>query len=309
VISAETIFFVTGLYLFLIFYVLLVIILWVITMLRFNHNFSLLLAVFALSLSSLVSAAPASELWDKWVTHDADSNLIIDHGEWDDLTARFVKPAKDGFNRFAYSKFQIADKGQLRAYISDLSKTPISQYDRGQQMAFWINLYNAVTIKVMLDNYPVDSIRDIKSGFFNPGPWDKKLVKVEGEEITLNDIEHRILRPIWPDPRIHYAVNCASIGCPNLQSRAFTAENTEVMLEASAVEFINHPRAAQVKNGKLLVSSIYKWYKVDFGGTDAGVIDHLRQYAKPRLTDQLGDIESIDDDHYNWSVNSLNPPV
>jgi hypothetical protein len=277
-------------------------------MLRFNHSLSLLMAVFALSLSSLVLAAPASELWDKWITHDADSNLTINHSAWDDLTRRFVMPTKSGFNRFAYSNFQMDDKRQLRTYISDLSKTTISQYNRDQQRAFWINLYNAATINVMLDNYPVDSIRDIKSGFFTPGPWDKKLVDVENEKITLNDIEHRILRPIWPDARIHYAVNCASIGCPNLQSRAFTAENTDAMLEAAAVEFINHRRAVQVKYGKLRISSIYRWYKVDFGGTDASVIAHLRQYAKPQLADQLSGIESIDDDHYNWDVNSLNSP-
>jgi hypothetical protein len=277
-------------------------------MLRFNHYFSLLIAVFVLSLSSPLLAAPASELWDKWVTYDADSNLTINHNKWDDLTRRFVMPTKSGFNRFAYSKFQIDDKRQLQTYISELSITPISQYNRDQQRAFWINLYNAVTIKVMLDNYPVDSIRQIKSGFFSRGPWDKKLVEVEAEKITLNDIEHRILRPIWPDARIHYAVNCASIGCPNLQSRAFTAENADAMLEAAAIEFINHHRAVQVKNGKLRISSIYEWYKVDFGGTDAGVIAHLLQYAKPQLADQLSGIESIDDDYYNWGVNNLNSP-
>lgn len=278
-------------------------------MLRINAYFSLLMAVITLSLSSQVLAAPASELWGKWASHDASANLTIDHSQWDDLTSRFVSPTKDGFNRFAYSQFKIADKQQLRTYLSNLSNTPISQYNREEQIAFWINLYNAVTVKVMLDNYPVLSIRDIKSGFFVPGPWDKKLVKVEGENLTLNDIEHRILRPIWQDARIHYAVNCASIGCPNLQAKAFTAANMETMLEAAAVEFINHRRAVQVKYGKLRVSSIYNWYKVDFGGTDTSVIEHLRQYAKPQLADQLNDIESIDNDnHYNWGVNSLNPP-
>ena len=127
--------------------------------------------------------------------------------------------------------------------------------------------------------------------------------------MSLNDIEHRVLRPIWQDSRIHYAVNCASMGCPNLQSSAFTAENTETMLDLAAVEFINHPRAVQVKYGKLRLSSIYNWYKIDFGGTDASVIDHLRQYAKTPLADQLDNIDSIDnDDHYDWSLNSSNPP-
>jgi hypothetical protein len=278
-------------------------------MLRFNTSFLLLIAIVALFSSKQLLAAPESELWEKWASHDANSKLTIDHSQWDDLTRRFVLPTKDGINLFAYSKFEIADKSKLQAYISALSKTPIRQYNRDQQMAYWINLYNAITVNVILDNYPIASIRKIKTGFFSFGPWDKELIMIEGEEMSLNDIEHRILRPIWQDARIHYAVNCASIGCPNLQSRAFTAENIETMLELASVEFINHPRAVQVKYGKLRASSIYNWYKADFGGTDASVIDHLRQYAKPPLADQLDNIESIDnDDHYDWRVNSLNPP-
>jgi hypothetical protein len=278
-------------------------------MLQFKTYFLLLIAIVTLFLSNHLLAAPASELWEKWASHETNSKLTIDHSQWNDLTQRFVLPTKNGINLLAYSKFEIADKNQLKAYISTLSKTPIRQYNKGEQMAYWINLYNAITVNLILDNYPITSIRDVKSGFFSFGPWDKELITIEGEQLSLNDIEHRILRPIWQDARIHYAVNCASIGCPNLQSSAFTAENTETMLDLAAVEFINHPRAAQVKYGKLRVSSIYDWYKADFGGTDASVIDHLRQYAEPSLVEQLSNIESIDnDDHYDWSINSLSPP-
>ena len=97
----------------------------------------------------------------------------------------------------------------------------------------------------MLRFYPVDSIRDISSGFFSPGPWKKELLNVEGQSLTLNDIEHRILRPIWQDPRIHYAVNCASLGCPNLPVIAFSEDNTDAMLDRAAQQFINHPRGLQ----------------------------------------------------------------
>ena len=278
-------------------------------MLRFKTSFSLLITVVTLFLSSQLLAAPASELWKKWASHDANSKLTIDHSQWDDLTRRFVLPTRDGINLFAYSKFETADKSQLKVYISALSKTPIRQYNRGEQMAYWINLYNAITVNLILENYPIASIRDVKSGFFSFGPWDKELIVIGGEAMSLNDIEHRVLRPIWQDSRIHYAVNCASMGCPNLQSSAFTAENTETMLDLAAVEFINHPRAVQVKYGKLRLSSIYNWYKIDFGGTDASVIDHLRQYAKNPLANQLDNIDSIDnDDHYDWSLNSSNPP-
>ncbi len=166
-------------------------------------------------------------------------------------------------------------------------------------------LYNALTVKVVLDHYPVDGIRDIdfSPGLFADGPWDKKLVEIEGEDVSLNDIEHRILRPIWRDPRIHYAVNCASIGCPNLQPTAFTAANTDALLAAAAQAYVNHPRGARVEGGKLIVSSIYVWFQEDFGGNDAGVISHLRRYADPGLRSRLSRIERIGDHFYDWSLN------
>jgi hypothetical protein len=274
-----------------------------------KRYFSLFTVVVALSLSSQGFAAPASELWQKWTRHDADSSQTIDHAIWQDLTDRFVSQGKDGLNRFAYAKFEQSDMRQLQSYLTMLSNTAISAYNRSEQLAFWINLYNSVTIKVMLDNYPVQSIRDIKSGVFTAGPWDKQLVTVETETLTLNDIEHRILRPIWQDARIHYVVNCASISCPNLQPKAFTGANTEAMLETAAIEFINHPRAVRVENNRLRVSSIYNWYKADFGETDSAVIDHLLRYAKPALASKLEGIDEIDYYiQYNWNINSLDPP-
>ena len=126
---------------------------------------------------------------------------------------------------------------------------------------------------------------------------------VEGEELSLDDIEHRILRPIWQDPRIHYAVNCASIGCPNLQIQAFSASNMESLLNAAAREYVNHDQRCEDQNGRLFVSSIYDWFVSDFGGDDAGVIKHLSQYAGPSLRNSLTDISRISGDDYDWDLN------
>ena len=162
----------------------------------------------------------------------------------------------------------------------------------------------------MLEHYPVASIRDIdiSPGFFADGPWGKKQVTVEGEALSLDDIEHRILRPIWRDPRIHYAVNCASVGCPNLLPHAMTIENAEAFLEAAATAFINHPRGARIEEGKLYVSSIYDWFEADFGGGDAGVIAHLRSYAKGELATALKGLNLIEDDSYDWRLNGTALP-
>lgn len=159
---------------------------------------------------------------------------------------------------------------------------------------------------MILTQYPVASIRDIdiSPGFFADGPWDKKLVKIEGEQVSLNDIEHQILRPIWQDPRIHFAVNCASIGCPNLLPQAFTAANTDQLMDEAARAYINYPRGVRDENGQVVVSSIYAWFTVDFGGDEAGVIAHLKRYANAKTAALLEDTETLED-AYDWSLNGV----
>ena len=176
-----------------------------------------------LVLSQSALAAPAAILWDKWTTHDSASVQTVDHAAWDAFLVSNVQRGANGINRIAYASVSGADKAALADYIASLEAVAVSELNRAEQLAYWINMYNALTAKVVLDHYPVGSIREIKPWLLAWGPWGMKLVRVDGEQLTLNDIEHRILRPIWRDARIHYAVNCASLGCPNLQARAFTA--------------------------------------------------------------------------------------
>jgi hypothetical protein len=158
---------------------------------------------------------------------------------------------------------------------------------------------------VVLSHYPVASIRDIdvSPGLFSDGPWDRALVTVAGEALTLNDIEHRILRPIWRDPRIHYAVNCASIGCPNLQAAPFTAENTEALLESAARSYVNSPRGVSFGETGLVVSSIYVWFQDDFGDNDAKVIAHIERYAEPELAERIRQAPRLSGHAYDWELN------
>ena len=255
--------------------------------------------------SPTVSAAPKADLWDYWLTHDEQSKQTVDHSVWDRFLKTYVTAGSDGVNRVAYGGVSGADLQALAGYIQMLGKAPVSRLNRAEQRALWINLYNALTVQVVLDHYPVKSIRDIdiSPGLFADGPWGKKLLRIDGEEVSLDDIEHRILRPIWKDPRIHYAVNCASIGCPNLQPQSFTAANTDNLLDKGAGEYVNHPRGASIDNGKLIVSSIYEWFQADFGGSDSGVIAHLKRYADADLKNRLGQFNRISDDRYDWTLN------
>lgn len=250
-----------------------------------------------------VKAAPSSELWVVWTPHNAVSNDSVNHTAWAALLERHVSTPDDGIARFDYARVSDQEHKSLKQYLNNLAGVAVTDLNRTEQKAYWINLYNALTVDVILDHYPVDSIRDIKlSGLFSIGPWKADLITVEGHALSLNDIEHRILRPIWDDPRIHYAVNCASLGCPNLQNRAFTADNTESLLNTAAHEFINHQRAVHIVDDELIVSSIFDWFIEDFGDNEEGVIKHIMQFADDDLKQTLSRFDSFDDE-YDWQLN------
>lgn len=264
-----------------------------------------LLCVFGMLLAGSAWAAPKAALWDRWERHDQTSPHVLNHTLWANFLKRNLVLGDDGISRVRYGQISSDDGGFLRVYLNELQRTAVSTLRREEQRAFWINLYNAQTVKLVMERYPVESILDlaITPGFFTKGPWGAKLLQVENESISLDDIEHRILRPIWKDPRLHYALNCASLGCPNLQAQPFTASNTESLLDAAARAFINHPRGVSVVDGRLRVSSLYEWFATDFGGADRAVIEHLRGYANPELAAQLRAIEKISGDDYDWALN------
>ena len=248
--------------------------------------------------------APDADLWERWQQHDASDRRGIDHASWHEFVQTYVERGSDGMRRFAYARVADNDRAALDDYISGLTALEIGSYSQPEQFAYWVNLYNALTVQVVLDHYPVKSIRDIdiSPGLFADGPWKKKLVTVQGEPVSLDDIEHRILRPIWKDPRIHYAVNCASVGCPDLQPLAFTAANTEQLLEQAARDDINHPRAVSVGNKGATLSSIYNWFAPDFEPA-GGALAHIRRYADAQLKAQLQGVGKIADYRYDWSLN------
>jgi Protein of unknown function, DUF547 len=266
---------------------------------------AVLLAVLTAGCGGVALAAPSAELWERWTAHDPASRETVDHAAWTAFLERYVSPGPDGIARVDYAGVSAADRQALDAYIGRLSATRVSGLGRDEQRAYWINLYNALTVQVVLDHYPVASIRDIRisPGLFSIGPWGKELVRVEGEPLSLDDIEHRILRPIWGDPRIHYAVNCASLGCPNLRRRAFTAADADAMLDAGARDYVNDERGVSVRGDRLVVSNLYVWFRDDFGGSDRAVIAHLRRYARPELAAALARFDEIDGDRYDWRLN------
>ncbi len=278
---------------------------------------TLLVLALAAILTAITSpssqAAAAGNITEAFATHTAGSELTVDHSAWDKLLATYVQPGTDGLNRVAYATFKADGHKDLKSYISNLERVDPGKLDRPEQFAFWANLYNAKTIDIILDHYPVKSIRDIsldnslfgalKSSVGAGGPWKTPVVTISGRQLSLDNIEHDIMRPVFSDPRVHYSVNCASYGCPNLAGDAFTGAGLEAQLDAGARSFINHPRGIEVKNGTVKASSIYNWFQKDFGGNAAGVLAHARRYADAELAAKLKNVTAIDSYDYDWSLN------
>ena len=268
--------------------------------------------LFVAMLLAVATHAQTAKLIPVWNASDENNVARIDHTAWQEILNDYLRKHDSGVNRFDYAvlKANARDTAKLSSYLTYLQSFDPRIYSQAEQKAYWINFYNALTVKVVTDAYPVKSIKDIsesllgKLGRIFGGPWDDVHAKVVGLDLTLNNIEHGILRPIWKDNRIHYAVNCASYGCPNLSATAFTAENTEELLDVGARAYVNHPRGVDfVDDDFLVISSIYKWYVTDFGGDEKSVINHLVKYADKALATRLREFTGSVDYEYDWSLN------
>ncbi|GMV63715.1 MAG: DUF547 domain-containing protein [Parvibaculum sp.] len=241
------------------------------------------------------------------------AQLTPDHAPWARLLEAYLAEGEGGApNRFDYGALKAngEDRAALRAYIASLEAVVPDALPRNEAFAFWVNLYNALTVEVVVDHYPVASIRDIaiSPGLFSTGPWGKKLATVAGRELSLDDIEHGILRPDFGDSRVHYAVNCASAGCPDLAASPYAGAELDAMLDSAARAYVNSPRGARVEGGKLTASGIFKWYMKDFGGTEEGVLAELRKYAGPDLAAALENVSGVASYDYDWSLNDAAEP-
>lgn len=264
-------------------------------------------AISAALLPTPAAAAPGIE--ETFRQHTPGSTVTVDHSDWTKLLDTYVVSGTDGLNRVRYKEWKAEARPQLTAYIARLEATNVAALDRPEQFAFWANLYNARTINVVLDRYPVRSIKDITLGGtllanVTGGPWKAKIAKVAGHSLALDDIEHVILRGIFKDPRVHFAVNCASVGCPNLAREAFIGARLDAQLDALARAYVNSPRGVRVgADGRVTASGIYNWFQVDFGNSPTGVLEHARRYSDPALKSKLEGITTIAEFNYDWSLN------
>jgi len=250
-----------------------------------------LLKIVCFSLSMFIFSCQSSTLGMAGTTPPS-------HQIWDQLVKTHVKP-----NGMVDYKGFIREKAKLESYLKLLSENAPDRktWSKNQQLAYWINAYNAFTVKLIVDNYPTKSIRDLGPKLKIPlikDVWHYKFFKIGGVETSLDEIEHSIIRKEFDEPRIHFAINCASVSCPPLLNEAFTAEKLESQLQKVAIGFINDPTRNKITQDAAQISSIFSWFQSDF--TKKGsLIDFLNLYSKVKIKPNAK-ISHLD---YNWNLN------
>ena len=260
------------------------------------------LVLWSLTWSAL--AAPEADLWPMWEEHSPDSSVHVSHELWQWFLDHFVVTHDSGVNRIDYAMVDALALQKLQNYIDQLSSIDPAKLNRNQQFAYWVNLYNAVTVTIIAAAYPVKSILDTGDGWFRRGPWRDKILSIQQQAVSLDDIEHRILRPIWRDYRIHFVVNCASIGCPNLLKQAISPFDLESQLNQATRAFLSHPRGFSINDDILYLSSIFAWYAGDFGKNQQQLLSTIAPYLSPQQANQIRQHKRIRY-RYDWALNDL----
>lgn len=219
---------------------------------------------------------------------------LIDHSPWTTLLQKYVTES----GKVNYSGF-IQEKAELEQYLAQLSQTPPgTNWKEGEQLAYWINTYNAFTVKLIIDNYPTRSIKDIAEGLpIINSPWDIKFFKIGKTDFDLSTIEHEILRKKFDEPRIHFAINCASFSCPRLRNEAFEPSKLEEQLEDQTKFFINNLDKNKIDQKTTSLSSIFNWFESDFTKKEP-IKDFIKRYHS-----DFNESKELTYMPYNWNLN------
>jgi len=262
-----------------------------------------------LALAVVLFAAPAGaaekpNLMERWQVNDSLSHREVNHGAWQTLLDRYLVNSGNGETGFDYGAVSEEDRQALQEYIAMLGRVDVDRLNHNEQMAYWINAFNALVVAIILEDYPVRSINDIGGSFFSPGPWKEKRFRVYLIDLSLNDIYHRILRPIWEDNRIHYALSCGARGCASLAAKAYAGKIIEEDLEVAKSAFINDgPAVLQIREDGLTLSRIYDWYGADFGNSEEEILGHVKHQADGDLALRLAPVREISSYGFDWALN------
>lgn len=224
------------------------------------------------------------------------------HASFDSLLHTYV----DGFGvRYSAWAADATDRGKLQRYLDRLAQQRIDGWPADAQLAFWINLYNAATLNLILDNYPTDSIK--KLGALFSSPWKRKIITVAGRDLSLDDVEHNIIRKQFDDARIHFALNCAAVSCPPLAPFAFLPSKLDEQLDAVSAKALQHERWLEIGEDEIRVSKIFDWYKGDFEAYSGSVRRFIARYRPEQQAAILDESKKLKIMNYDWSLNEARP--
>ncbi len=215
----------------------------------------------------------------------------VDHSSWDQIL--ILNVTEDGMVDYDGVTTDVAVFYTYFRHLQNIS--PNDRWSQEEKLAYWLNVYNATAMKMILDEYPIASINNLEN------PWKRKAFKTQNIRYSLDDIEHSILRK-FGDPRIHFLLNCGSMSSPRLWNRAYTSSNITEALEERTREFINDPQRNQINSSTVRVSEIFKWYENDFTSYNIDVIDFINQYAKVKINPNLK-MKERNYITYDWSLN------
>lgn len=214
----------------------------------------------------------------------------LSHDSFDQLLRKYV--SSSGWVN--YDGFKM-NKAKLSQYLEILKNNPPQKsWSKNKEMAYWINMYNAITILAVAEKYPVSSIMDLEGGKI----WDKKMIVIGGKSLTLNNIEKDMLLKRFKEPRVHFAVNCGAKSCPPLLNKAWTEDNVQRYYEKQAKAFINNKTENTVSAKSLEISQIFNWYTGDFGGSDK-IIPYFQKYSDVSIKNNA----KVKFKEYNWKLN------
>lgn len=228
------------------------------------------------SAPSTANNQPPGLFWDK---SNESNPAIIDHSVWDQILGIYVVESENsGVRQFRYSNIDSAASKQMEGYVKYLTSIDPRGYNKLEQQAYWMNLYNVVSVQAVRENLPA-----ITSGNGLPVAFlAEKRIKVADQRLSLADIEDNILRPIWKDHRIHFGLNCASMDCPNMDRRAYTAATIKAQLKEAGMRFVNDDRGVRYTDGKLTVSRLFDIYRNDFAEDPKTLMKVFAHYARDK---------------------------
>ncbi len=260
-----------------------------------------------LFVSAAYAAPKAAKLIKFWDDREPSSAIQVNHDSWQNILNLYVDDQHaSGINRFDYEAVTAGDALKIKSYLDYLQKMEPRQLNSLEAQAFWINLYNALMVDKIVDAYQSGSSRAVNRllrGGLRSTRWNRNVAEVVFQELSLDDIVHGILRPIWKDPRINFVLATGALSGANMLKTAFDGDNNEVLLEQAKNDFFAHPKAVRVEDGRIVLNSIFDWYAEDFAPNKSALLQYIQENV-PEPTRQSMLTVSRTGFDYTWDLNA-----